>query len=253
VRTEYLPDRRVWCTSLRMIDGRSVHVLHAPHPCQSAKFVSLMLAIRAAHMSMAVTDDLIASLEEAASEQDTRRLQSIRPVPSQRWVAIQVSGDGRFALADGNLIHNCTIGYQSKLLQPHMRILQISASEIKDNIESMLKENLRIVMATPPTDEARAGAELARLRLGGDPLTPLPDPSPSATPAPLLGYALAIDGSSLEVCLRHFRADFIALFLHTATIISYRSTPRQKALAVQVVKEELGKTTLAIGDGANVS
>ncbi|MDO9333795.1 MAG: hypothetical protein Q7T57_04660, partial [Dehalococcoidales bacterium] len=144
-----------------------------------------------------------------------------------------------------------SIGHQCNLLQPYMRVLMIGASTSQENIGSMLKENLRIVTATPPTDEARAGAELARVRMGGDPLTPLPDPTPSSVP--LLGYALAIDGSSLEVCLRHYKEDFIALFLHMATIVSYRSTPKQKALAVQVVKESLGKTTLAIGDGANVS
>jgi phosphoserine phosphatase len=143
------------------------------------------------------------------------------------------------------------IGQECRLLQPYMRILQIGASSSEENIHAQLVENLRIVREEPPTDEAgRVGAEQARIRMGGDPLTPLP-PVVADKNIPLLGYALAIDGSSLEVCLRHYKSEFIALFLHTATIISYRSTPRQKALAVQVVKLELGKTTLAIGDGAN--
>jgi len=152
-----------------------------------------------------------------------------------------------------------SIGHQSSLLQPHMRVLQIAASDNEENIYAMLQENVRIVTTTPPTDEsAEAAAEARQKAIAEGVIAPPQGSSPQSTsssssthPAPPLGYALAIDGSSLECCLTNFPAEFILLFLHCATIISYRSTPKQKSLAVQVVKDKLKKSTLAIGDGAN--
>jgi len=66
-----------------------------------------------------------------------------------------------------------------------------------------------------------------------------------------MAFALAIDGLSFEWCLTHFRDDFLELFKDCETIVSYRSTPMQKALAVRLVKSSLKQSCLAIGDGAN--
>ena len=68
------------------------------------------------------------------------------------------------------------------------------------------------------------------------------------TPQP---FALAIDGLCMELCLKHYRDEFISLFTHCQTIVSYRSTPRQKALCVGMAKTDLKASVLAIGDGAN--
>ena len=54
-----------------------------------------------------------------------------------------------------------------------------------------------------------------------------------------------------EICLQYCRAQFLSLFLQCETVVSYRSTPKQKALAVGLVKRTLNKCCLAIGDGAN--
>jgi phospholipid-transporting ATPase len=64
-------------------------------------------------------------------------------------------------------------------------------------------------------------------------------------------FALAIDGLCMELCLKHYRPEFISLFLACKTIVSYRSTPRQKALCVAMAKKDLNASVLAIGDGAN--
>lgn len=44
---------------------------------------------------------------------------------------------------------------------------------------------------------------------------------------------------------------FLTLCQHCACVLCCRSTPLQKAYLVKVVKEEMGISTLAIGDGAN--
>ena len=64
-------------------------------------------------------------------------------------------------------------------------------------------------------------------------------------------FALAIDGLCMELCLKNYRDEFISLFTHCQTIVSYRSTPRQKALCVAMAKNDLKASVLAIGDGAN--
>ena len=64
-------------------------------------------------------------------------------------------------------------------------------------------------------------------------------------------FALAIDGLCMELCLKNYRDEFISLFTHCQTIVSYRSTPRQKALCVGMAKIDLRASVLAIGDGAN--
>ena len=66
-----------------------------------------------------------------------------------------------------------------------------------------------------------------------------------------VGFALAIDGVCLELALVHCKTQFLAIFQQCDTIVSYRSTPLQKALVVKMCKVDLGLTTLAIGDGAN--
>ena len=146
-----------------------------------------------------------------------------------------------------------SIGHQSRLLQPYMSVLQIGASASEESIAAMLQENVRIVIASPPTDSTAEVAAVARAKhQGGAGAAAAAAASPSSPPtAQQHGYALAIDGSSLEVCLTHHLDSFLLLFAHCATIIAYRSTPRQKEMVVSTIKTSLGKTTLAIGDGAN--
>ncbi|GAU20813.1 hypothetical protein TSUD_132980, partial [Trifolium subterraneum] len=65
-------------------------------------------------------------------------------------------------------------------------------------------------------------------------------------------FALIIDGKSLVYALEDgMKNKFLELATHCASVICCRSSPKQKALVTRLVKEGTGKTTLAIGDGAN--
>ncbi|KAF9604639.1 hypothetical protein IFM89_008966 [Coptis chinensis] len=64
--------------------------------------------------------------------------------------------------------------------------------------------------------------------------------------------ALVIDGKSLTFALMgNLENLFWELAIDCASVICCRSSPKQKALVTRLVKLRTGKTTLAIGDGAN--
>ncbi|KAI3970965.1 hypothetical protein MKX01_024612 [Papaver californicum] len=65
-------------------------------------------------------------------------------------------------------------------------------------------------------------------------------------------FALIIDGKSLVYALEdNLKHKFLFLAVGCASVICCRSSPKQKALVTRLVKAGTGKTTLAIGDGAN--
>ncbi|XP_077244046.1 putative phospholipid-transporting ATPase 9 [Tasmannia lanceolata] len=65
-------------------------------------------------------------------------------------------------------------------------------------------------------------------------------------------FALIIDGKSLSFALEDdVKNMFLDLAISCASVICCRSSPKQKALVTRLVKTGTGKTTLAIGDGAN--
>ncbi|KAG4403343.1 hypothetical protein GLYMA_01G092900v4 [Glycine max] len=65
-------------------------------------------------------------------------------------------------------------------------------------------------------------------------------------------FALIIDGKSLTYALEdNMKNMFLDLAIRCASVICCRSSPKQKALVTRLVKSGTGKTTLAIGDGAN--
>ncbi|KAI9198313.1 hypothetical protein LWI28_013685 [Acer negundo] len=65
-------------------------------------------------------------------------------------------------------------------------------------------------------------------------------------------FGLVIDGKALEIALRSDVQDkFLQLAVNCASVLCCRVSPKQKALITRLVKEYTGKTTLAIGDGAN--
>ncbi|KAJ4961095.1 hypothetical protein NE237_021005 [Protea cynaroides] len=64
--------------------------------------------------------------------------------------------------------------------------------------------------------------------------------------------ALIIDGKCLTFALaENLENLFLELAIDCASVICCRSSPKQKALVTRLVKKATGKTTLAIGDGAN--
>ncbi|KAH7569588.1 hypothetical protein JRO89_XS06G0199500 [Xanthoceras sorbifolium] len=65
-------------------------------------------------------------------------------------------------------------------------------------------------------------------------------------------FSLVMDGKALEFALRSDMQDkFLQLAVNCASVLCCRVSPKQKALITRLVKEYTGKTTLAIGDGAN--
>ncbi|KAE8695641.1 putative phospholipid-transporting ATPase 8 [Hibiscus syriacus] len=65
-------------------------------------------------------------------------------------------------------------------------------------------------------------------------------------------FGLIIDGKSLTFAMdKTLVNDFMDLAMSCATVICCRSSPKQKAVITRLVKSVTGKTTLAIGDGAN--
>ncbi|CAI9114362.1 OLC1v1015070C1 [Oldenlandia corymbosa var. corymbosa] len=69
---------------------------------------------------------------------------------------------------------------------------------------------------------------------------------------PHAAFALIIDGKTLTHALEEdMKYLFLNLAVDCASVICCRVSPKQKALVTRLVKEGTGKTTLAIGDGAN--
>ncbi|XP_058750352.1 probable phospholipid-transporting ATPase 4 isoform X1 [Vicia villosa] len=69
---------------------------------------------------------------------------------------------------------------------------------------------------------------------------------------PHAAFALIIDGKTLTYALEDdVKHQFLGLAVDCASVICCRVSPKQKAMVTRLVKEGTGKTTLAIGDGAN--
>ncbi|KAL6901005.1 hypothetical protein ACP4OV_005681 [Aristida adscensionis] len=69
---------------------------------------------------------------------------------------------------------------------------------------------------------------------------------------PSTPFALIIDGNALTYALTGSLKDlFLNLAVDCASVLCCRISPKQKALVTRLVKIRTGKTTLAIGDGAN--
>ncbi|EOA25787.1 hypothetical protein CARUB_v10019154mg [Capsella rubella] len=65
-------------------------------------------------------------------------------------------------------------------------------------------------------------------------------------------FGLVIDGKSLTFALdTKLEKEFLELAIRCNSVICCRSSPKQKALVTRLVKNGTGRTTLAIGDGAN--
>ncbi|KAL1187729.1 putative phospholipid-transporting ATPase 8 [Cardamine amara subsp. amara] len=65
-------------------------------------------------------------------------------------------------------------------------------------------------------------------------------------------FGLVIDGKSLTFALdTKLDKKFLALAIRCNSVICCRSSPKQKALVTRLVKNGTGRTTLAVGDGAN--
>uniref|UniRef100_A0A8C6P1A3 Phospholipid-transporting ATPase n=1 Tax=Nothobranchius furzeri TaxID=105023 RepID=A0A8C6P1A3_NOTFU len=67
-----------------------------------------------------------------------------------------------------------------------------------------------------------------------------------------VGFVLVIDGRTLDWALQEeLKGSFLELSCKCRAVICCRSTPLQKSKVVQLIRDQLGVMTLAVGDGAN--
>ncbi|SCV73005.1 BQ2448_6930 [Microbotryum intermedium] len=66
-----------------------------------------------------------------------------------------------------------------------------------------------------------------------------------------LDCCLVIDGESLQLCIEHFREDFIALSTKLSTVVACRCSPTQKADVARLIRAYTRKRVCCIGDGGN--
>lgn len=67
----------------------------------------------------------------------------------------------------------------------------------------------------------------------------------------IMHHALVIHGDALEIAIKQHKLLFLQILPLLQTVVCSRATPAQKAGMVSLVRSELKKVCLAIGDGAN--
>ncbi|MBA0695653.1 hypothetical protein Goari_002263 [Gossypium aridum] len=117
------------------------------------------------------------------------------------------------------------IGYACSLLRQGMK--QVCITEISSDAKEVVKENILLQITN--------ASQMIKLERD-----------------PHAAFALIIDGKTLAYALEDdVKQQFLVLAVQCASVICCRVSPKQKALVTRLVKEGTGKTTLAIGDGAN--
>ncbi|KAM0747769.1 phospholipid-translocating P-type ATPase [Meredithblackwellia eburnea MCA 4105] len=66
-----------------------------------------------------------------------------------------------------------------------------------------------------------------------------------------LDCCLVIDGESLQLCIEHFRDDFIELSTKLSAVVACRCSPTQKADVARLIRAHTKKRVCCIGDGGN--
>ncbi|XP_050501041.1 phospholipid-transporting ATPase VD isoform X2 [Diabrotica virgifera virgifera] len=137
------------------------------------------------------------------------------------------------------------IAYSAKLFSPQMELLKIMARS-KEAVENTIHVYLADI-ERQEREEGEPGRSDTKVR----PSTSASTSHPSVKPKT---RALAVDGKTLTFILdkrANLTKPFLKLTTYCNSVLCCRATPLQKAYIVRVVKEELKKRTLAIGDGAN--
>ncbi|XP_041668855.1 probable phospholipid-transporting ATPase VD isoform X2 [Cheilinus undulatus] len=127
------------------------------------------------------------------------------------------------------------IAYACKLLRPNDQLLTASCGS-KDACAALLQE-LRL-----------------EVQRGGDGLTEATEAGHhgNSSSDSRTGFVLVTDGQTLDwALLEELKADFLELSCRCKAVICCRSTPLQKSQVVQLIRDQLGVMTLAVGDGAN--
>ncbi|KAG8094537.1 hypothetical protein GUJ93_ZPchr0012g21779 [Zizania palustris] len=122
------------------------------------------------------------------------------------------------------------IGYACSLLRQGMKRICLSivtGDQVAQDAKKAAKESLMLQITN--------GSQMVKLEKDPD-----------------AAFALIIDGKALTFALEDdMKHMFLNLAIECASVICCRVSPKQKALVTRLVKEGIGKITLAIGDGAN--
>ncbi|KAI9085741.1 hypothetical protein K1719_032347 [Acacia pycnantha] len=130
------------------------------------------------------------------------------------------------------------IGYACSLLRQGMK--QIIIHLDSPDIQALEKTGEKIAITKASRENIQRQISEATAQLA------------ASRGTPQQAFALIIDGKSLTYALEDdMKNIFLELALNCASVICCRSSPKQKALVTRLVKSGTGKTTLAIGDGAN--
>ncbi|KAL2523332.1 putative phospholipid-transporting ATPase 8 [Forsythia ovata] len=129
------------------------------------------------------------------------------------------------------------IGYACSLLRDDMKqiVVTLDSPEINDLEKQGDKEAIAKASSASISKQIREGNSQLSLYKGCS-----------------ISFGLIIDGKSLSFALnKNLEDSFLDLAINCSSVICCRSTPKQKALVTRLLKMGTGKTTLAIGDGAN--
>ncbi|KAJ6853826.1 putative phospholipid-transporting ATPase 4 [Iris pallida] len=122
------------------------------------------------------------------------------------------------------------IGFSCSLLRQGMKQICLTTMEVDltaENAKKAIKENI-LMQITNATQMVKLEKD------------------------PHAAFALIIDGKTLVYALEDdMKNQFLSLAVVCASVICCRVSPKQKAMVTRLVKEGTGRTTLAIGDGAN--
>ncbi|GAB4849200.1 Probable phospholipid-transporting ATPase 8 [Ancistrocladus abbreviatus] len=152
----------------------------------------------------------------------------------------------------------------NKLAQAGVKIWVLTGDKLETAVNigyacSLLRQGMKQIVISLDTPEINAlekeGNKEATAKASFQSVAKKIRDSKSEIVAPkesFMSYGLIIDGKSLTFALdKRLEKSFLELAVSCASVICCRSSPKQKALVTRLVKIGTGKTTLAIGDGAN--
>uniref|UniRef100_A0AAY4CDE5 Phospholipid-transporting ATPase n=1 Tax=Denticeps clupeoides TaxID=299321 RepID=A0AAY4CDE5_9TELE len=141
--------------------------------------------------------------------------------------ALQRAGIRMWVLTGDKQETAVNIAYACRLLRPSDQLLTANC-ESKDACEALFSRL---------SEEIHRWEESQAASVGGGGVS---------------GFTLVIDGRTLDWALgAELQGAFLQLTQHCRSVICCRSTPLQKSQVVRLVRDTLGVTTLAVGDGAN--
>lgn len=150
---------------------------------------------------------------------------------------LAVAGLKIWVLTGDKLETAINIGFACSLLRQDMQQIAITldTADVKAAEEFNDKEKITKVSKDSILNQLALGHQQISLDTSSD-----------------AAFALIIDGKALTYALQDgVKEKFLQLAVQCASVICCRVSPKQKAMVTRLVKDGTGRTTLAIGDGAN--